>query len=554
MGQAALVEGKLDRWRAGPAYAAAFRAQRLDVLRDEPAEVAEKLRSWGVARQAAAALDDWALQERGEVRRRLFEVARRADPDAERNRFRHPDLWRDRARLRRLAWQADLGRLSPAMLEALGQVVEGSGGDSVRLLGEGQRRHPGDFWLSFALANLLAQKGRAAEAVGYYAAALAVRPDSVIVYNNLGVALSARKDVEGAIACFRMAIRLAPKLATAHNNLGLALFDHKDLEGALACYRKAIALDPKNPHAYYNLGNVLYGQKDVEGAISCYRKAIALDPKYAPAHTNLGLALYGQKDVDGAIACYRKAIALDPKLAQAHNNLGLALYDKKNLDGAIACYRKAIVLDPKDASAHYNLGNALKGKGDLEGAIPCFRKAIAFDPKHANAHGTLGLALLEQRQPSAAECLQCARPSASTGRYLTAARLYAKAFAAEAKLAGDLHASHRYRAARAAARAGCGQGSDAGKLADKERARWRKQALAWLRADLALWRKQADSDKVARQAEVRRQLRHWQRDSDLQCVRDKEALAKLPEAERADWKKLWADVEALLKKPPEEDG
>jgi hypothetical protein len=43
-------------------------------------------------------------------------------------------------------------------------------------------------------------------------------------------------------------------------------------------------------------------------------------------------------------------------------------------------------------------------------------------------------------------------------------------------------------------------------------------------------------------------LQHWQNDTDLAGVRDPAALAKMPEAERADWQKLWADVEALVKK------
>jgi hypothetical protein len=35
-------------------------------------------------------------------------------------------------------------------------------------------------------------------------------------------------------------------------------------------------------------------------------------------------------------------------------------------------------------------------------------------------------------------------------------------------------------------------------------------------------------------------------------VRDKEPLAKLPEAEQEVWRKLWADVEELLKKGQQE--
>jgi hypothetical protein len=37
-------------------------------------------------------------------------------------------------------------------------------------------------------------------------------------------------------------------------------------------------------------------------------------------------------------------------------------------------------------------------------------------------------------------------------------------------------------------------------------------------------------------------------DADLAGVRDPLALEKLPEAERQDWQKLWADVDALVKK------
>ena len=94
----------------------------------------------------------------------------------------------------------------------------------------------------------------------------------------------------------------------------------------------------------------------------------------------------------------------------------------------------------------------------------------------------------------------------SQGRYHTAARLYAEAFTADPGLADNLTTECRYRsteeepyyervesvntearylAARCAALAGCGLGRDGAGLSRAERARWRKQARAWLRADLA---------------------------------------------------------------------
>ena len=51
-------------------------------------------------------------------------------------------------------------------------------------------------------------------------------------------------------------------------------------------------------------------------------------------------------------------------------------------------------------------------------------------------------------------------------------------------------------------------------------------------------------------------MQHWQQDTDLAGVRDAQALADLPEAERQSWQKLWSDVANLLKqakeKPPSE--
>ena len=43
-------------------------------------------------------------------------------------------------------------------------------------------------------------------------------------------------------------------------------------------------------------------------------------------------------------------------------------------------------------------------------------------------------------------------------------------------------------------------------------------------------------------------MSHWQEDADLAGVRDADALAKLPPDEQDAWRKLWADVDAVLKK------
>ena len=52
---------------------------------------------------------------------------------------------------------------------------------------------------------------------------------------------------------------------------------------------------------------------------------------------------------------------------------------------------------------------------------------------------------------------------------------------------------------------------------------------------------------------LQNEVHFWQEDGWLSGVRDKNALVKLPEDERAAWQQLWADVAALLKRAEASD-
>jgi hypothetical protein len=119
-------------------------------------------------------------------------------------------------------------------------------------------------------------------------------------------------------------------------------------------------------------------------------------------------------------------------------------------------------------------------------------------------------------------------------------------FAARPEWASPLRGDHRYNAARSAVLAASGRGDGAAKRDPEARARWRSQALDWLRADLAVWTTQADAKTPKERERVQRELRHWRGNPDLASVRGAEALAALPEAERAGWRALWREVDALL--------
>src|SRR5262249_37327139 len=93
--------------------------------------------------------------------------------------------------------------------------------------------------------------------------------------------------------------------------------------------------------------------------------------------------------------------------------------------------------------------------------------------------------------------------------------------------------------------AGLGRGDDA-PSGESERARWRRQALEWLRADLGLWRKMAESRSGPQRLPVRQALNHLGTHHPLVGGRNAEAQAILPEAERREWQNFWADIATLL--------
>src|SRR5262249_36220105 len=159
------------------------------------------------------------------------------------------------------------------------------------------------------------------------------------------------------------------------------------------------------------------------------------------------------------------------------------------------------------------------------------------------------------------------------GLCATAARLYADAFAAEPALSEDLssgsrsrpalgdnqpvgrveelNAQWRYLAARCAALAGCGLGKDGARLSRAERTRWRTQARARLRADLAEWSRKLDSGSRAARVRARKMLAHWQVDPDLAGLREPSAVDRLSPGERKECLALWQAVGSLLRRARE---
>jgi tetratricopeptide (TPR) repeat protein len=451
-----------------------------------------------------------------------------------------------------------------------------------------------------SLGLALQKKGQLDQAIAAHREALRINKDYAVAHSNLGIALADKGQLDEAIAECREALRINKDYAGAHNNLGYVLLARGQLDGAIAAYREALRIQKDDAGVHSNLGNALRLKGELDEAIAECREALRINKDHAGAHNNLGIALADKGQLDEAIAAYRNALRIQKDHANAHNNLGDALRLKGELDEAIAECREALRIKKDFAEAHDSLGIALAVKGQLDEAIAAFREALRIKKDYAGAHCNLANALEQKgqfaealvsyrrgheigsrnpgwRQPSAQWVRNCERlveldaklPAILSGQkqpadpaerlalaqlcqlpckkhYVAATRFYREAFAEKPQLADDLRVQPRYNAACAAALAGCGQGKDADQLDPKARARLRQQALDWLRAELATWHKVLEGDRSKAAAAVRQQMQHWLQDADFAGVRGPQPLARLPEAERSAWRKLWAEVEELF--------
>jgi serine/threonine-protein kinase len=449
------------------------------------------------------------------------------------------------------------------------------------------------------------------EAIRFFTAAVAIRPRSPGARSQLGVVLRNQGRIEEAIVEYRTALRLKPDYAEAHNNLGVALATQGKLDEAVAEYLDSLRLKPDNPHAHSNLGTAFARQGKLAEAIVAYRDAVRLKPDLPNAHYNLGSALRVEGRMDEAIPELREALRLKSDYGAAHNNLGLALASQGNFEEAAAEYRAVLRLEGSSPVALNNLGSALEHEGKLEEAITAYREAVKSDLPEAHSNlgvalhirgeyteaiaelhkardlvkvdssvglrtglvksdlsvaERIGLHLSEIEQEAslapqlpaviagklkpadAAETLGFARLCYEKKLHGVSARLWAEAFQAQPRLAGEKQRQNRYKAACAAAMAGSGKGKDEPPLEEAGKARWRKQAVEWLKADLAFWAKEVQSGPSEARTAVVQTLEHWKADPDLAGIRDQAALGRLPNAEQTACRALWAEVATLLAK------
>jgi serine/threonine protein kinase/Flp pilus assembly protein TadD len=422
MDLATVVEGKQELDRAADSYAKAFEHARLPVDSGKAETLAAEIKKSAVPGQIVAALDHWAwisfaqrrhakkagtaelAQKKESLWKQLLQVARLADPGPWKDEVRDPGVWEDTPRLKKLVEgvrqelekQSLTIAFSPAMLELVGSLLEPADTDRVLLLRAAQAKYPADFRLNLLLGQTLLSTSHPEEGVGFYQAAVALRPKNPVVYNNFGVALRTTRNYRGALAAYDRAVALDNGYALALTNKGNVLQDLEQLDAAIAAHEQAIRFDPRLSQAHRNLGNALVAQKKYKEAATAYQKALEFDPNAPGIYNQLGLLYLNQKKWEEANIQFHKAIDLQPKEPIFWNNLGAVAQDQKKWKEAEQFYNKALEVSPKYPKAHQNLAQICREHKDWDGAVAHLRTAISLDSKVESNYTSLASLLLSQ--------------------------------------------------------------------------------------------------------------------------------------------------------------
>ncbi len=156
-------------------------------------------------------------------------------------------------------------------------------------------------------------KGQTDEALGYFVAALRLRPLYADALDNEGVVLYEKGLFDAAVNRFMKAVALMPDVADFHHNLGLTYIRMGLFNDAVAEFEVALRLSPDSYEIYNDMGVTYRQQGYIDKAIESFEKAIALKSDYAGAHYNLGLAYESRGMSDRASEQLLIAHDLDPQ-------------------------------------------------------------------------------------------------------------------------------------------------------------------------------------------------------------------------------------------------
>jgi tetratricopeptide (TPR) repeat protein len=412
---------------------------------------------------------------------------------------------RDMARLKNLVADPVLYRLPSRDMASLAEGLSAFTGTEETLVDDflaiARDRFPGEFWVYFRSAlrwqfhSYEQDTFEAHESYRYLTAALAIRPTSSVARLALGIELiEHRNDEQAGLRMLESAIEADPTSPWPHLFIGMHAVEHHDWQRAFRSFKESIRLDPDTGYfmssatAFFFLssqGGTGKGPSDRE-FLDYFNELIAMHPQHPGGYDLLANYYRQVGDHRSALAALRKA---------------------KDLQSPSYVGRPISIQEIKD----------LEAQAAWEAKLPAVLRG-EIKPDDHNGYYEL-----------AAYCATFEK------RFALATRFIIEGIEAHPRILDNWMRAAQF--AGWAVQASAGQGSDSSTVPLAVREHYRRLALEWIREAIRRTGKDSGAGMGFYLASLR----------DLATVRDKEELAQLPAAERAEWEKLWIETTPVIK-------
>ncbi|MBX3358890.1 MAG: protein kinase [Phycisphaeraceae bacterium] len=352
LGGAEIIGGRVNFAESAAQYKEAFDAAGLTLETLPPAAVAERIRSSPIRNELIAALDDWStVVPSRDLLDKIYAVARDADPDPRwRDKVRDASIIDDVEALTTLANEATISEQSPSILVALGRRLDRAKGEPIAFCRRVQLQYPSDFWVNLQIGSLL-QKKRSPESVGYYLAARAIRPDTLIVPMNLSAEMSYQGRTAEAIDYAWRAIDVDPRSATVYANLGICFMQFGRYDEAIIACRDALAIDPHHTFATGVMCQTLMKDGRIDEALAAAKQFLGDLPQEVPDGESIARLVVQYKDLLAREQQVSDVLAGTEQVgAFRRRQLASVCLLKKRYGEAVRLYEEAFTADPTVAN------------------------------------------------------------------------------------------------------------------------------------------------------------------------------------------------------------
>ncbi len=192
----------------------------------------------------------------------------------------------------------------------------------------------------------------------------------------LAKVLQERGRAAEAVEQLRLVLTRNDRLADAHAALGAALRQSGDLAAARRSFLRAVELQPDSPSLWRSWGTfLLLGAADLPAAERAFLKAIELAPGENRGYELLAATYTMECRYDEALATYARVPKPEAFNIDARSNRATAFYFARRWTEALAEFREVVAAMPDDGTWRINLGDCYQHVGRRDEAVAQYDSA-----------------------------------------------------------------------------------------------------------------------------------------------------------------------------------